>query len=185
MSCAWIPLLARPPDGLRCGMVRAEGLEPPHLSTTGPKPAASTSSATRAGRPKVRRPIARLRQGASHGSQTSIPPWRKMGNCVACGAFRTAKGESPCKIRIPAPASCRHFPTNQASRPYPRPRSPRRHHSRHSPASQLRHRRKSVRPVPISTRLPRPNRALSRPARRFHPSASVSSGPSWQSLRNR
>src|SRR5690348_8434084 len=29
-------------------MVRAEGLEPPHLSTTGPKPAASTNSATRA-----------------------------------------------------------------------------------------------------------------------------------------
>src|SRR4029078_7660785 len=28
-------------------MVRAEGLEPPHLSTTGPKPAASTNSATR------------------------------------------------------------------------------------------------------------------------------------------
>jgi hypothetical protein len=28
--------------------VRAEGLEPPHLSTTGPKPAASTNSATRA-----------------------------------------------------------------------------------------------------------------------------------------
>src|SRR5690606_1853918 len=31
---------------LRAGLVRAKGLEPPHLSIPGPKPGASTSSAT-------------------------------------------------------------------------------------------------------------------------------------------
>jgi hypothetical protein len=41
-------VLACPLDRLCAEMVRAEGLEPPHLSTTGPKPAASTNSATRA-----------------------------------------------------------------------------------------------------------------------------------------
>jgi hypothetical protein len=41
-------MLGNPPDRLCVTMVRAEGLEPPHLSTTGPKPAASTNSATRA-----------------------------------------------------------------------------------------------------------------------------------------
>ena len=41
-------MLGNPPDCLCVTMVRAEGLEPPHLSTTGPKPAASTNSATRA-----------------------------------------------------------------------------------------------------------------------------------------
>src|SRR6185503_17604346 len=43
-----IVMLGNPPDCLCVTMVRAEGLEPPHLSTTGPKPAASTNSATRA-----------------------------------------------------------------------------------------------------------------------------------------
>ena len=40
-----------PPDALCAEMVRAEGLEPPHLSILEPKSSASTSSATRA-RPK-------------------------------------------------------------------------------------------------------------------------------------
>jgi hypothetical protein len=41
-------MLACPPDRLRVGMVRAEGLEPPHLAILEPKSSASTSSATRA-----------------------------------------------------------------------------------------------------------------------------------------
>jgi hypothetical protein len=48
LAAAVISILGNPPDCLRVEMVRAEGLEPPHLSTTGPKPAASTNSATRA-----------------------------------------------------------------------------------------------------------------------------------------
>ena len=41
-------MLACPPDRLCGEMVRAEGLEPPHLSILEPKSSASTSSATRA-----------------------------------------------------------------------------------------------------------------------------------------
>ena len=52
-------VLARPPDELRSKLVRAKGLEPPHLSILEPKSSASTNSAT----------PARTRQGA--GAYTS------------------------------------------------------------------------------------------------------------------
>ena len=46
-------MLHNPEDCLRVAMVRAEGVEPPHLSILEPKSSASTNSATRARPAKV------------------------------------------------------------------------------------------------------------------------------------
>ena len=56
------------PSGCGRRMVRAKGLEPPHLAILGPKPGASTNSATPARTLQGARPIARMGGGASRGS---------------------------------------------------------------------------------------------------------------------
>src|SRR5882757_7655138 len=66
-----IAVLAYPPDKQRAAMVRAEGLEPPHLAILEPKSSASTNSATRA-RPKRCGPIARIGRRATRGDLRSL-----------------------------------------------------------------------------------------------------------------
>src|ERR1051326_6320797 len=88
-------------------MVRAEGLEPPHLSTTGPKPAASTNSATRAdavgggaynrrgqfGNPKHRQRtvLRRVRRGRSTLHATARTPRAADDAIPAAGAAAAAR----------------------------------------------------------------------------------------------
>src|SRR5205085_11785218 len=57
-------MLGSPPDCLRVNMVRAEGVEPPHLAILEPKSSASTSSATRAAL-EGRAPITGMQRGAT------------------------------------------------------------------------------------------------------------------------
>src|SRR5947208_10173742 len=58
------------------GLVRAKGLEPPHLSILEPKSSASTSSATPAG-PPVARPY--NRDGArGKGTEQALALWRSL-----------------------------------------------------------------------------------------------------------
>src|SRR5258705_7438091 len=64
-------MLACPAGELRVAMVRAEGLEPPHLAILEPKSSASTNSATRA-RPKRCGPIARIERRATRGNLRSL-----------------------------------------------------------------------------------------------------------------
>src|SRR5258705_4934941 len=64
-------MLACPAGELRVAMVRAEGLEPPHLAILEPKSSASTNSATRA-RPKRCGPIARMARRATRGDRRSL-----------------------------------------------------------------------------------------------------------------
>src|SRR5437763_16437274 len=59
-------------------MVRAEGLEPPHLSILEPKSSASTNSATRA-RPKKRRPITGRGGGATRPDRQPLVPGERYG----------------------------------------------------------------------------------------------------------
>ena len=65
-----ITLLACPPDRLRGVMVRAEGVEPPHLSILEPKSSASTSSATRA---RLRKEAAYSKDGRLGKARQPLP----------------------------------------------------------------------------------------------------------------
>src|SRR5258705_12804691 len=66
-----IAVLAYHLDKQCAAMVRAEGLEPPHLAILEPKSSASTNSATRA-RPKRCGPIARIGRRATRGRLCSL-----------------------------------------------------------------------------------------------------------------
>src|SRR3954452_9234179 len=88
-------------------MVRAEGLEPPHLSTTGPKPAASTNSATRAD----------AVGGAAYSKD------RRLGKPPSQQLFAL-----PRRSEVKEPKQCnnfRHSPTSRTSRRNPSSRSQR------------------------------------------------------------
>jgi hypothetical protein len=113
-------------------MVRAEGLEPPHLSTTGPKPAASTNSATRAD----------AVGGAAYNRRGRLGKAKRRQPTVLRGV--RPSGEPPC-----------NSPNPKSRRPGRRPRPP----SRRSPANRPSPRRASRRTRRISTCLRRHLRA--------------------------
>ena len=112
-------MLGSLPDCLRVNMVRAEGVEPPHLAILEPKSSASTSSATRAaleGRAPItglaggatRQPLSRdgrsVRRGESRHA-TTAPVSRQSG--------RAPDDAVPCPARPAEPAAAR----NAAARP--------------------------------------------------------------------
>jgi hypothetical protein len=59
------------------GLVRAKGLEPPHLAMAGPKPAASTSSATPASGEKRAVPLS---QWLEKGKRLGFGVWNDLFN---------------------------------------------------------------------------------------------------------
>src|SRR4029078_10944912 len=63
-GCAWCPRSGCPPLPCVGKLVRAEGVEPPHLAILEPKSSASTSSATRAAL-EGRAPITGMRSSAT------------------------------------------------------------------------------------------------------------------------
>jgi hypothetical protein len=107
LAAAWISILGNPPDCLRVEMVRAEGLEPPHLSTTGPKPAASTNSATRAD----------AVGGAAYNRRGRFGNPKQAGNCLFSGAF---EGPGERLMQQPEP----NEPPTTPSPPLPEPSQP-------------------------------------------------------------
>ena len=104
-AVARIPLLGHPPDVLRDGMVRAKGLEPPHLSILVPKTSASTNSAT----------PARTPQGCAAYSKD-----RADGNPPATGNFMRAPNVLQCRrtrcSNCPPSRTKLHSRRNPASR---------------------------------------------------------------------
>src|SRR3990170_7696649 len=76
MVIASIPFVNVVPSGFGRRMVRAKGLEPPHLAIPGPKPGASTNSATPARTLQGARPIARMGGGASRHGRSQRPDRR-------------------------------------------------------------------------------------------------------------
>ena len=93
--------------GLQRGMVRAEGLEPPHLSTLEPKSSASTNSATPARTPEGCGAYSRRRRvGNPPRAATVVSSSRK--ETYQCNSCRP----SPTIARRETPAS-RHSPANR------------------------------------------------------------------------
>src|SRR5437763_221656 len=90
-----------PRTGCAAKMVRAEGLEPPHLSILEPKSSASTNSATRA-RPKKRGPITGRATGATHGIEQLAGAGRRLA-CKEHSMQQQPPPEQP-SPPIPQPA---------------------------------------------------------------------------------
>ena len=124
-------------------MVRAEGVEPPHLTILEPKSSASTSSATRA-RPAKPGPIARIGGWAT----------RRTGNCWLPTGVRRGRRTNQCNNFRPFPMS----PASLRSRSSP---------SRRNLAARAKRQPKSPATRPISTSPRLLHRAPSRRRRRF------------------
>ena len=88
------------------GMVRAEGLEPPHLSTLGPKPSASTNSATPARTPESAAAYNRHARWATRiGSATVVAEGRSDGKGAnRCNSIRPIPEEPSPSPGTPEPA---------------------------------------------------------------------------------
>jgi hypothetical protein len=159
-------LLGNPPDCPCVRMVRAEGLEPPHLSTTGPKPAASTNSATRARTPEGAAAYSKdALWGKSRGTQKQARP-QDVGRARSPRCSNRRPPIPPPRRRRPNPhrrcRNCRQCPTILA-----RPSRP----SRRSLANRARRRRAChLRPRMSTCRRRRPPEPKRR-ARQFHRSA--------------